>query len=97
MQKKYTAMLRTSKFEDVAVCFELNVSARGVELAAVEKNLALALELYWQYIVENKLPGAIISGPKINIDYGMMDTRVLCNICVRGADILSVWADILSN
>jgi len=97
MQKKYTAMLRTSKLEYMAVCFELNVSARGVELAAVEKNLVSAIKLYWQDIVENKLPDAIISGPKINIDYGMMDTRVLCNICVRGADILSIWADILSN
>jgi len=54
-------------------------------------------ELYWQDIVENKFPGAIISGPKINVDYVMMDTRVLCNISMRGADILSVGADILSN
>ncbi|MGD2089276.1 MAG: hypothetical protein PVH61_24075 [Candidatus Aminicenantes bacterium] len=52
------------------VCLELNVSARRVEFAAVEKNLAPAIELYLQDIVENKLPGAIISEPKINIEYG---------------------------
>jgi hypothetical protein len=44
-----------------------------------------------QDIVENKLPGAIISEPKINIEYGMMDSRVLCNISLRGANILSGW------
>jgi hypothetical protein len=43
MQKKYTAMVRKSKLGYVAVCLELNVSARGVELAAVEKNLASAI------------------------------------------------------
>jgi hypothetical protein len=90
MQKKYTAMLRKSKLEYVAVCLELNFSARGVELAAVEKNLASAIELYLQDIVENKLPGAIISEPKINIEYGMMDSMFLCYISLRGADILSV-------
>ena len=41
--------------------------------------------------VKNKLPGAIISEPKINIEYNMMDTRVLCNISMGGAYILSVW------
>jgi predicted RNase H-like HicB family nuclease len=91
MQKKYTAMVRKSKLEYVAVCLELNVSARGVELAAVEKNLPSAIELYLQDIVENKLPGAIISEPKINIEYGVMDSRVLCNISLRGANILSGW------
>ena len=70
MQKKYTAMVRKSKLEYVAVFLELNVLARGVELAAVEKNFASAIELYFQDIVENKLPGAIISEPKINIEYG---------------------------
>ena len=39
MRKKYTAMVRKSKLEYVAVCLELNVSDRGVELAAVEKIL----------------------------------------------------------
>ena len=91
MQKKYTAMVRKSKLEYAAVCLELNVSARGVELAAVEKNLPSAIELYLQDIVENKLPGAIISEPKINIEYGMMDSMVLCNISMRDAYILSAW------
>ena len=97
MQKKYTAMLRTSKLEYGAVCFERNVSARRVEPEAVEKNLVSAKEPYWQDIVDNNFPDAMFSGPKINVDYVMIDTRVLCNICVRGADILSVGADILSN
>jgi hypothetical protein len=44
-----------------------------------------------QDIVENKLPSAIISEPKINIEYGMMDSRILCNISLRGAYILSAW------
>jgi predicted RNase H-like HicB family nuclease len=91
MQKKYTAMVRKSKLEYVAVCLELNFSARGVELAAVEKNLASAIELYLQDIVENKLPGAIISEPKINIEYGLMDSIFFCDICLRGANILSGW------
>jgi predicted RNase H-like HicB family nuclease len=84
-------MVRKSKLGYVAVCLELNVSASGVELAAVEKNLPSAIELYLQDIVENKLPGAIISEPKINIEYGMMDSRVLCNISLRSAYILSAW------
>jgi len=91
MQKKYTAMLRTSKLEYVAVCFVLNVSARGVELAAVEKNLASVIELYWRNIVENKLPGGIIFiwVPTINSEYDLKDSMVPGNICVRGPDILS--------
>ena len=91
MQKKYTAMVRKSKLEYVAVCLELNVSARAVELAAVEKNFASAIELHLQDIIENKLPGAIISGPKINIEYGLMVSNILCNISLSGANILSVW------
>ena len=87
MQKKYTAMIRKSKLEYVAICLKLNVSARGVELAAVEKNLASAIELYLQDIVENKLPGTIILGPKINIEYGLMDSIFFCNICLRVANI----------
>jgi predicted RNase H-like HicB family nuclease len=91
MQEKYTAVVRKSKLEYVAVCLELNFSARGVEFAAVEKNLPSAIELYLQDIVENKLPGAIISEPKINIEYGVMDSGLLCNISLRGAFILSGW------
>jgi hypothetical protein len=62
-----------------------------VELAAVEKNLASAIELHLQDIVENKLPRAIISEPKINIEYGLMVSKILCNISLSGADILSGW------
>jgi len=42
-------------------------------------------------IVENRLPGAIISEPKINIEYVAMDSRVLCNISLHSANILSGW------
>jgi predicted RNase H-like HicB family nuclease len=52
MQRKYTAIVRKSKLEYVAVCLELNVSARGVDLADVEKNLRSAIELYLQDIEE---------------------------------------------
>ena len=43
---KYTALIRKSRVDYVAVCLELNVSARGVDLADVEKNLRTAIELY---------------------------------------------------
>jgi len=43
---KYTAIIRKSKLEYVALCLELNVSSRGVDLADVEKNLRTAIELY---------------------------------------------------
>ncbi len=46
MTKKYTAIVRKSKLEYVAVCLELNVAARGVDLADVENNLRSAIELY---------------------------------------------------
>jgi predicted RNase H-like HicB family nuclease len=46
MDKKYTAIIRKSKLEYVAICLELNVSARGDDLADVEKNLKTAIELY---------------------------------------------------
>lgn len=46
MEKKYTAIVRKSKLEYVAICLELNVSARGEDLADVEKNLRAAIELY---------------------------------------------------
>lgn len=45
-QATYTALIRKSKLEYVAVCLELNVSARGVDLADVEKNLFGAIEAY---------------------------------------------------
>ena len=46
MEKKYTAIVRKSKLEYVAICLELNISARGDNLADVEKNLKTAIELY---------------------------------------------------
>ena len=46
MDKKYTAIIRKSKVEYVAICLELNLSARGEDLADVEKNLRTAMELY---------------------------------------------------
>ena len=44
MSKKFTGIVRRSKLEYVAVCLELNVSARGDTLADVEKNLKDAIE-----------------------------------------------------
>jgi predicted RNase H-like HicB family nuclease len=46
MDKKFTGIVRKSKLEYVAVCLELNVSARGDTLADVEKNLKDAIESY---------------------------------------------------
>jgi predicted RNase H-like HicB family nuclease len=45
MSNKFTGIVRKSKLEYVAVCLELNVSARGDTLADVEKNLKEAIEL----------------------------------------------------
>jgi len=59
MEKKYTAMIRKSKLEYVAVCLELNVSARGEDLASVEKNLRAAIELYLEDIKDN--PETVVS------------------------------------
>jgi len=52
MDKKYTAIVRKSRLEYVAICLELNVSARGEDLADVEKNLRAAIELYLADIKE---------------------------------------------
>ena len=52
MTKKYTVIVRKSKLEYVAICLELNVSSRGVDLADVEKNLLSAIEIYLQDIKE---------------------------------------------
>lgn len=59
MRKKYTAIIRKSRMEYVAVCLELNVSARGDDLADVEKNLRTAIELYLEDIGEN--PETVVS------------------------------------
>lgn len=59
MERKYTAIVRKSKLEYVAVCLELNVSARGEDLADVEKNLRSAIESYLADIKEH--PETIVS------------------------------------
>jgi predicted RNase H-like HicB family nuclease len=46
MSEKFTGIVRKSKLEYVAICLELNVSARGDTLADVEKNLKDAIESY---------------------------------------------------
>ncbi len=46
MEKQYTVIVRRSKLEYVAICLELNISARGEDLAEVEKNLSNAIKLY---------------------------------------------------
>jgi len=53
MRRQYTAIVRKSKLEYVAICLELNISARGEDLAAVEKNLRDAIELYLEDIGEH--------------------------------------------
>lgn len=53
MQKKYTAIVRKSKLEYVAICLELNVTASGEDLASVEKNLREAIELYLEDLKDN--------------------------------------------
>ena len=50
---RYTAIIRKSKLEYVAVCLELNVSARGEDLPNVEQNLREAIELYLEDIKEH--------------------------------------------
>lgn len=42
----YTFIIRKSKLEYVAVCMELNVSARGSDLPEVERNLMNAIKDY---------------------------------------------------
>ena len=59
MEKKYTAIVRKSRLEYVAVCLELNVSARGQDLADVEKNLRKAIESYLEDI--RKHPETVVS------------------------------------
>src|SRR4030042_372820 len=59
MEQKYTAIIRKSKLEYVAICLELNVSARGDDLADVEKNLKTAIELYLEDTKEH--PETVVS------------------------------------
>jgi predicted RNase H-like HicB family nuclease len=59
VDEKYTALIRKSKLEYVAICLELNLSARGEDLADVEKNLRTAIELYQEDIKEH--PETVVS------------------------------------
>jgi len=59
MNRQYTAIVRKSRLEYVAVCLDLNVSARGEDLADVEKNLRNAIELYLEDTKEKA--GTIVS------------------------------------
>jgi predicted RNase H-like HicB family nuclease len=59
MGGKYTVMVRKSKLEYVAVCLELNVSARGEDLVSVEKNLRSAIELLLQDLDDH--PETVVS------------------------------------
>jgi predicted RNase H-like HicB family nuclease len=52
-RRQYTAIVRKSKLEYVAVCLEINVSARGDDLPDVEKNLRNAIELYLEDTIDS--------------------------------------------
>ena len=58
MEKSYTALVRKSRLEYLAICLELNVSARGDNLADVEKNLRSAIELYLEDV--QQFPDTVI-------------------------------------
>ncbi len=53
MKEQYIAIVPKSKLEYVAICLELNISARGEDLADVEKNLSNAIKLYLEDIREH--------------------------------------------
>lgn len=48
----YTAIVRKSELEYVAICLELNITARGSDLEDVERNLRDAIKLYLEDIEE---------------------------------------------
>lgn len=74
MINEYTVIVRKSKLEYVGVCLDLNVSARGVDLADVEKNLFEAIQLYLQDIEEN--PGTEVSPiPTVELIEFLQDTE----------------------
>jgi predicted RNase H-like HicB family nuclease len=59
MGQVFTALIRKSKLEYVAICLELNITARGSDLAEVEKNLKDAIEIYLEDIKEH--PETVVS------------------------------------
>lgn len=74
MNGKYTAIIRKSKQDYVAVCLELNISATGETLADVEKNLRDSIVLYNEDIREH--PETVVSSISIDdfIDF-LSDTE----------------------
>ena len=52
VEKTYTAVIRKSRLEYVAICLEINVSARGVDIPEVEKNLKNAINKYLEHLKE---------------------------------------------
>lgn len=50
MSQKYTAIVRKSGTEYLAVCLELNLVAQGSDLPEVEKSLRNAIESYLEEI-----------------------------------------------
>jgi predicted RNase H-like HicB family nuclease len=60
MPRRFTGIVRKSKLEYVAVCLEINVSARGDNLADVEQNLKEAIQLYLSDLKEHP---ETVSGP----------------------------------
>ena len=51
-EKRYTAIIRKSKLEYVAICLEMNLAARGDDIAEVEKNLKNAINEYLEQLEE---------------------------------------------
>ena len=51
-EKRYTAIIRKSKLEYVAICLEMNLVARGADIAEVEKNLKNAINEYLEHLQE---------------------------------------------
>ena len=51
-EKTYTAVIRKSRLEYVAICLEINISARGVDIPEVEKNLKNAINEYLEHLKE---------------------------------------------
>ena len=45
MKQTYTVLIRKTKLEYVAICLELNVTARGRDLPETETNLKNAIEI----------------------------------------------------
>lgn len=54
-KEPYTVLVRKGHFEYVAVCLELNVSARGKNLAEVQRNLKNAISDYIEYARDTNL------------------------------------------